>query len=49
MFYNDKNLDEEDPKEYKSPITGETIKVYPTLNDWERMLKDSGKDGPHWD
>jgi hypothetical protein len=49
MGKNDKELDKENSKEYKSPITGETIKVYPTMDDWDRILKEAGKDGPHWD
>lgn len=41
--------EEEKRTEYKSPITGQTIRVYPTIDDWERLLKDAGKTGPHWD
>lgn len=49
MCKNDKELNEENPQEYKSPITGETTKVYPNLDDWNRMLKEAEKYGPHWD
>lgn len=41
--------EEENRKEYKSSITGCTVKVYPTMDDWRMLLKEAGKTGPHWD
>lgn len=44
-----KDDEENDQKTYQSPVTGQTITVYPTEEDWERLLKEAGKTGPHWD
>jgi len=38
-----------DPKTYQSPVTGETIRVYPTEDDWANLLRDEGRTGPHWE
>jgi hypothetical protein len=36
-------------KEYKSPVTGETIQTYPSEEDWAKLLTEARKSGPHWD
>jgi hypothetical protein len=43
------NAKEEKEETYKSPVTGQTIRVYPTEEDWRDRLKAAGKPGPHWE